>query len=90
MTQPTYPQNPAEWQTAIHNGLALSPSEAQTALLNSRFPYNQLNQWFATTFSAENGYSPQFVPALQRNIKGLVAWVYNDGAEPYWPGTDAD
>jgi hypothetical protein len=82
----TYPQNPHAWQVAIQNGIGISKTEGQNALLEGTFPYMQLEQWVKTTF--KEGFSPEFIPALLRNIQGLVAWVYGDGEEPYWSGAD--
>lgn len=90
MEQPTFPQDREAWQTAVADGLDLPPAQAEAAYERGEFPYAQLAQWLQTTYSAEAGYSPAFVPALLRNIKGLVAWVYGRGSEPYWPGTDED
>lgn len=52
------------------------------------FPYAKLTAWLTTRYGTEHGYHPDFVPALTRNCHGLVAWVYGDGTEPYWPGRD--
>ena len=49
------------------------------------YPQNS-EEWIRNTFS--KGFSPEFVSALLRNIKGLVAWVYGNKGEPYWPGSD--
>ncbi len=50
------------------------------------FPFDKLVTWFETEFAI--GFDPDFVPALTRNQKGFVAWLFGDGAEPYWPGKD--
>ena len=84
----TYPQNPQEWREAIEDGLGLTPSEAQDAYRVGVFPVEQLELWLESTY--RQGYSADFVPALQRNIKGLVAWAYGSESEPYWPGSDGD
>ncbi|MFX0095205.1 MAG: hypothetical protein ACFFBD_25955 [Candidatus Hodarchaeota archaeon] len=86
MAKRNYPQNPEEWQSAISNGIGLSGSEGQSRYQSRTFPYRQLEQWIQRTFS--KGFSPNFVPALLRNIKGLVAWVYGGEEEPFWPGSD--
>ena len=86
MTDSTYPQEPAEWQSAIQEGIGLSAIEGREAYRAGEFPYQQLEQWIRGTLS--QGFSPDFVPALLRNVKGLVAWVYGEGGEPYWPGSD--
>jgi hypothetical protein len=87
-TDSTYPQEPAEWQSAIEDGIGLSAIEGRKAYQAGAFPYEQLERWIRGTFS--QGFSPDFVPALLRNVKGLVAWVYGGGGEPSWPGSDQD
>ena len=86
MENQTYPQNPEEWLVAIQDGIGISRSQGQSAYQEGKFPYKQLEQWIRKTFS--EGFSPDFVPALLRNIHGLVAWVYGNGEEPFWPGSD--
>jgi hypothetical protein len=88
MTDSTYPQEPAEWQSAIQEGIGLSAIESRNAYQAGAFPYGELERWIRGTFS--QGFSPDFVPALLRNVKGLVAWVYGEGSEPSWPGSDQD
>lgn len=83
-----WPQTPQAWQEAIAAGLGLTAVQGQQAYTDGRFPYDPLNDWLAETYSVDAGYSPDFVPALQRNLRGLVAWVYGDGTEPHWPGSD--
>jgi hypothetical protein len=84
----TYPQNPVEWQSAIYDGIGVDAIEGQEAYQAGQFPYEKLALWIREAYS--EGFSPDFVPALLRNIKGLVAWVYGDGGEPSWPGSDSD
>lgn len=86
MTATDYPQDPAGWAQAIENGLHLSPKEARGAFLNGEFPYHDLTAWIRTEFA--EGFVSDFIPALLRNIRGLVAWVYGGGEEPFWPGAD--
>jgi len=62
--------------------------EGREAYQAGNFPYEQLEEWIRETF--REGFSPDFVPALLRNIRGLVKWVYGDGDEPSWPGSDGD
>jgi hypothetical protein len=86
MTHSTYPQDPADWQSATQEGIGLSAIEGRNAYRAGKFPYQELERWIRGTFS--QGFSPDFVTALLRNVKGLVAWVYGEGGEPYWPGSD--
>lgn len=88
MANSTYPQNPTEWRSAIQAGIGVDGVEAREAYQTAQFPYEELAQWIRAAYSV--GYSPDFVPALLRNIKGLVAWAYGDGDEPSWPGADSD
>jgi hypothetical protein len=88
MTDTAYPQEPAEWQSAIQEGTGVSATEGRKAYQAGVFPYGELERWIQDTFS--QGFSPDFVPALLRNVKGLVAWVYGEGGEPSWPGSDQD
>ena len=88
MKNSIYPQRPTEWQTAIRDGIGVSGGEGQEAYQAGEFPYDRLEQWIRETFS--EGFSPDFVPALLRNVKGLVAWVYGNKGEPYWPGSDSE
>lgn len=84
----SYPRNSEEWRISILQGIGLLPEKGRSLYNSGRFPYNDLISWIYLEFSEENGYSPNFVPALVRNIKGLVSWVYGNGSEPYWPGKD--
>ena len=88
MVDETYPQEPAEWRSAIEVGIGLSEMEAQEAYRLGEFPYGRLKDWIREAFGA--GFHPDFVPALLRNVKGLVAWVYGEAGEPSWPGSDQD
>jgi hypothetical protein len=88
MKQKRYPQNPDEWRTAIQTGLGLSETEAQEAYQAGDFSLKQLERWLQSAFGQD--YSSDFLPALQRNIKGLVDWAYGEEGEPYWPGSDHD
>jgi hypothetical protein len=82
-----YPQNPDEWQSSIQRGIGLNKAAGQLAYHGEAFPYKELENWIKDTFS--QGYHPDFVPALLRNIKGLVGWVYGDREEPSWSGSDS-
>ena len=88
MTNGAYPQNPAEWRSAIQDGIGLCGSEGRDAYTAGQFPYEELAQWMREAYS--EGFSPDFVPALLRNIRGLVTWVYGEGGEPSWPGSDRE
>lgn len=86
----SFPQTAQEWRDTLANTWHMSVATGQRHLQAGTFPYDDLAGWLAVHYSAENGYHPDFVPALVRNCRGLVAWVYGDGTEPYWPGRDND
>lgn len=87
---PQCPRNRDEWRASIENGIGLAPEEGETLRCSDDFPFDRLVDWIRQQFSEDDGYSPDFVPALIRNIKGLVSWVYGDSSEPFWPGHDED
>lgn len=88
MGNDTYPQNPAEWRLAIQDGTGLLEQDGRKAYQLGDFPYERLEDWIRDTYC--ESYHPDFVPALLRNIRGLVGWVYGTGGEPSWPGSDDD
>ena len=88
MAVAVYPQGPAEWRTAIEGGIGVTGPEGRDAFRAGDFPYEKLRRWIPEAF--REGFSPDFVPALLRNIQGLVAWAYGGGGEPYWPGSDSE
>jgi hypothetical protein len=83
-----YPNDPQEWREAINEGLGLAKEDGKIALAAGEFPFDALEDWIKSQYS--EGYSPDFVLALVRNIRGLVAWVYGGEGEPFWPGSDED
>lgn len=85
---PSYPQNADEWHSAITHGFGLTPEEGKAQHQTGTFPFEAFTVWLRQEFRADKGYNPDFVPALIRNRKGLVAWLYGNGSEPYWPGQD--
>lgn len=86
MVDSTYPQHPAEWRSAIQDGIGLSEVAGSSAYEAGEFPFDKLEEWIRARFG--EGFTPDFVPALLRNIRGLVAWVFGGGDEPRWPGSD--
>ncbi len=84
----TYPQNRNEWLQAIQHGVGISGEEGKKVLLQGAFPIENLRNWIVNEFS--DGFGQHFAPALLRNIHGLINWVYGNGNEPYWPGSDDD
>ena len=87
---PSYPQSADEWREAITKALNLTPEEGKYRFQTGTFPFDDLIVWIRREFSSDRGYSPGFIPALIRNRKGLIAWIYGDSSEPYWPGQDED
>lgn len=86
MADKTYPRQPDEWRSAIQDGIGLSEDAGRSACERGEFPFEKLEEWIQTTFS--EGYTAGFAPALLRNIRGLVSWVFGGGSEPSWPGSD--
>lgn len=85
-----FPQSAKAWQETIEAGLGITAVQGQQQWTTNNFPSEQLATWLTETYDAKHGYSPQFVPALLRNLQGLLAWIYGEGDEPYWPGSDAN
>ena len=81
-----YPRSAQEWDVAMQRGLGLDPDEARRRFASGTFEYEELERWLRSEFAV--GFDRDFVPALTRNMRGLVCWVYGDGHEPYWPGGD--
>ncbi len=86
MPEMDYPQSPTEWQAAIEAGIEVPIEEGSEALADGTFPYAKLADWVRVTYDKRIG--PDFVAAVLRNIRGLVAWAYGDKSEPYWPGSE--
>ena len=104
-TPPDLSSTVHRWEVQIYGRQHISSEPRRVAVSHSRcigvdeiqgreachagkFPYEELAQWIRKAYS--EGFSPDFVPALLRNIKGLVAWVYGGEGEPCWPGSDYD
>lgn len=87
---PPYPQNANEWRKAISKALNLTPEECDARLQSDAFPFDDLVVWIRREFRADKGYSSDFISALIRNRKGLIAWAYGGCSEPYWPGQDGE
>jgi hypothetical protein len=84
----SYPQNRNEWSKAIERGLGITQAQGEERYLQSNFPIQELAEWLKKEYSA--GFGPNFIQALLRNINGLIAWIYGNKLEPYWPGSDKD
>jgi hypothetical protein len=85
---PYYPTRPEEWRDWIHLKIGLSEEDAKDLLERGLFPYDKMVACWQREFSSKKGYSPAFIPALTRNKRGLVEWVYRGGNEPLWTGMD--
>jgi len=86
--EPTFPQTPDDWRAVIASDFGLSIAGARQRYVDGTFPYAELKAWMARQYDVSQGYVAGFVPALHRNVRGLVAWAYGDADEPYWPGSD--
>ena len=84
----SYPKNADEWREAVSKALNLTPEKGKARLQAGTFPSDDLVSWIYQEFSSDKGYSPDFIPALIRNRRGLIKWIYGNGAEPYWQGQD--
>ena len=83
-----YPQSGDAWKQAIDAALGFTASEGAHALRMELFPFDRVETWIREEFT--DGFVTDFVPALLRNVQGLVSWVYGDGQEPFWPGSDQE
>ena len=79
-----------DWQAWIIYKLGIDLTQAKSLLDDNEFPFDRLIEQWDETFSPENGYSPDFIPALIRNMLGFVTWVYMRGPEPKWTKSDND
>ena len=52
------------------------------------FPFDRLEEIWKREFSLDKGYHSDFIPALIRNKRGLIVWVYRGGSEPNWRMND--
>jgi hypothetical protein len=87
-SSPYYPTSPSEWIEWIEDNLEINREEGKLMLETDEFPYVLLEEYFKKEFTVEDGYSSEFIPALVRNIKGLVSWAFGEGPEPLWTGSD--
>jgi len=80
------PADPNAWVREIQTHLQISPAQGQRLLETGQLPTDRVLHWFRTQLAGE--FSPEFVPALTRNLNGMLAWLHANGDEPYWPGDD--
>jgi predicted enzyme related to lactoylglutathione lyase len=83
-----WPQDAAEWSQAIADATGSSTAALRAEFASGSLARGPIRLWLADAFAAERGFHADFVPALHRNLEGLLAWAFGDGAEPYWPGRD--
>ncbi len=83
-----WPTNPAEWRAAFAQGTGADELDVAARLAAGDLDAAPFLRWIEREFAASGGFHDDFVPALSRNIHGLLTWAYADGTEPYWPGTD--
>jgi hypothetical protein len=77
-----------QWREWIQEKLGISEAAGREMALTNRFPFDRLVEAWRKEFAHEKGYSVAFIPALIRNKRGLIAWVYSGGREPLWTGSD--
>ncbi|MFW9848219.1 MAG: hypothetical protein ACFFF4_03720 [Candidatus Thorarchaeota archaeon] len=85
-----YPTSPEEWHSWIEEHLGISRKKGLDLIRESSFPVERLIEVWENEFTESKGYSPAFIPALVRNVKGLLNWVFNDGSEPNWTASDSN
>ncbi|MHA1908607.1 MAG: hypothetical protein ACW98Y_15000 [Candidatus Thorarchaeota archaeon] len=83
-----YPTSPAEWHKWIGEHLEISNEVGHELYKTKKFPIEKLLDIWNTEFTPSNGYSPDFIPALVRNVYGFLRWIYDDESEPNWRGSD--
>lgn len=84
-----YPQTGPAWAAQIAEGLGLAEASARAQHAAGTLNRAAVTAWIEQAFG-DGPYSDPFVPALTRNLEGLLRWAYADGGEPYWPGSDED
>ncbi len=85
---PDYPISPSDWQSWIEIHLGISPHDGVKLCESDSFPIGDLIGKWNEEFTVENGYVPDFIPALVRNKFGLLHWVYLGANEPNWRASD--
>lgn len=90
LTDPIWPTTAGGWRDAFERGLDLNPTAGTYRYARGEMEPAPFVTWIESEFAESRGYHRDFVPALTRNIRGLLAWAYGDGEEPFWPGSDAE
>ncbi len=83
-----YPLTLFEWRKWIEKNLDIDELKGYDMVEKEIFPLGTLIIIWKQEFSAECGYSPDFIPALTRNKIGFLKWVYSGGSEPNWKKSD--
>lgn len=83
-----YPHTPLDWRKWITRNLDIDEIYGVELVENEIFPLQQLEETWKREFTHERGYSPDFIPALIRNMNGFLKWVYSGGSEPNWMRSD--
>lgn len=83
-----YPQSPEEWKKWISERMGIESEEGTKLAERGEFPFDLLVRVWEKEFNVENGYHPDFIPALTRNKRGLVIWIFCGGSEPNWTLSD--
>ena len=85
---PIYPANPTEWILWIESKIDIDERHGRGLCESSSFPLDRLIAAWEEEFSIDKGYSPEFIPALVRNKRGFLKWVYLGSNEPNWRNSD--
>ncbi len=86
MDEIIYPKTSEEWRAAIQNSLGITQNEGKSLYQSGKIPIDEIKNWLKKEYLESCGQG--FIDALYRNIEGFIFWVYGDGPEPCWPGSD--
>ena len=84
----SYPQTSIEWRVWIQTQMDIDETHGAKLVDEGAFPHNRLVSTWEREFTVEKGYSPQFIPALTRNVLRFLSWVYGGSSEPNWTKSD--
>ncbi|NHI88101.1 MAG: hypothetical protein EAX87_01190 [Candidatus Thorarchaeota archaeon] len=85
-----YPQTPEKWRRWILLNLGIDEAQGREMINDDTFPFGDLIQAWEQKFTVEHGFSPSFIPALSRNKRGFVMWVFLEAPEPNWTKSDVE
>lgn len=83
-----YPQTIIDWRNWIHIHLDINLDQGRSLAQEDAFPFDNLIKVWKQQFNPQHGFSSNFIPALVRNKRGLIKWVYLNAPEPNWTKSD--